>query len=65
MNVELRTDLASCPQHPELVGDWKLLRFIRGHHTVKAAAKAFRDMLKYREERGVEEARATLVSIGG
>ena len=40
------------------------MRFIRGHHTVKAAAKAYRDMLEYREARHVEEARALIVSIG-
>jgi hypothetical protein len=61
---ELRTELAECPQHPELVGSWKLLRFIRGHHTIKASAKAFRDMLEYRRNRGVEEVRAELVRVG-
>ena len=34
MRRELAAELTTIPQHPELVGDWKLLRFLRGHGVV-------------------------------
>ena len=61
---ELQEDLDSAPQHPELISDWKLLRFLRGHGEVQAAAAAFRRMLAYRVERDVDAARVNAVNEG-
>eukprot|EP00656_Telonema_subtile_P048165 TRINITY_DN5667_c0_g1_i3.p1 TRINITY_DN5667_c0_g1~~TRINITY_DN5667_c0_g1_i3.p1 ORF type:complete len:487 (+),score=115.79 TRINITY_DN5667_c0_g1_i3:64-1524(+) len=62
MRSELAEDLAAAPQHPELLSDWKMLRFLRGHHTVPEACSAFRNMLAYRKERNVDQAREELLA---
>lgn len=65
MRTNLVKELASGPQHPELISDWKLLRFLRGHGNVEAACTAYRQMLAYRKEYDVDAFRSTLLATGG
>ncbi len=50
--------------HPELLSDWKFVRFLRGHGDVEQAAVAFRATLDYRKRRGVENIRSELLAGG-
>ena len=63
--MELSADLLGQPQHPELVGAFKMLRFLRGHHTVPAACAAYRGMLAHREAHGVEALRSEALDAAG
>eukprot|EP00930_Biecheleria_cincta_P012808 TRINITY_DN11730_c3_g1_i1.p1 TRINITY_DN11730_c3_g1~~TRINITY_DN11730_c3_g1_i1.p1 ORF type:complete len:453 (+),score=80.59 TRINITY_DN11730_c3_g1_i1:115-1473(+) len=64
---ELAADLADAPSFPELVGDTRMLRTLRGFdHKVHAAADAFREHLEARRAWGLNAIREQLVaSVGG
>ena len=62
LRLELQDELGAAPQHDDLVGDIRLLRFLRGHSTVEGAAEAYRTMLAMREELGVEQIRESVVA---
>jgi hypothetical protein len=50
--------LAAAAQFKELVGDRRLLRFLRGHkHDVDKAAEKYAKMLEWRAENGVDKIR--------
>jgi hypothetical protein len=52
----------SLSKQPENVSDFKLLRFLRGYeNSVEEAAKAYREMAKYREENNFNHLRQQLV----
>ena len=58
---ELRAELAAQPPWPDLIGDIRLLRFVRGHDCdVAAAADAYRQMLAWRAEAGMDAVRADI-----
>ena len=67
--AELRTlvgdRLRSVPQYPEVVGDRKLLRFLRGHdYNVSKAASMYCQFLDWRLEHRVDEIRESIVRGG-
>lgn len=67
LREELSDLLATSPlsEQPENCSDWKLLRFLRGHAgDTGAAAAAFHEMVRFREESGVNELRDKLLSQG-
>ena len=52
LKAELAAELAAQPAWPELTGDIRLLRFLRGHGD--GAAAAYRRMLALRKEHGLD-----------
>ena len=63
MKAALAEELATEPwaSFPELVGDIRLLRFLRGHGTAAAATSAFKAHLAWRQEFGVDAIREAVV----
>ncbi len=63
MKQALAEELATEPwaSFPELVGDIRLLRFLRGHGTAAAATSAFKAHLAWRQEFGVDAIREAVV----
>lgn len=63
MKAALQEELATEPwcNFPELVGDIRLLRFLRGHGTAAAATSAFKAHLAWRKEFGVDAIRDAVV----
>ena len=60
-----REELQESPNYPEVVGDRKILRFLRGHgHNVEKAAAMLRKFLSWRKEFGVNEIRRSIVEGG-
>ena len=57
----LRDELADAPDFPELVGDWRLLRFLGYKQDPKRASAKFRRMLEWRRKHGVDAMRARIV----
>ena len=52
----LEVDIASQPDWPDLTGDIRLLRFLRGYDcNPQAAADAYSKMLGWRAENGVDD----------
>jgi len=52
----LEVDIASQPDWPDLTGDVRLLRFLRGYDcNPQAAADAYIKMLRWRTENGVDD----------
>ena len=65
MRSRLSDVLSNRPQFPDVVGDRKLLRFLRGHdHSVDKACEMFTKFLKWRDENGVDEIRERIVHGG-
>jgi len=62
MQDKLSADFESLPDAPELVGEIRLLRFLRGHGTVDDAVKAYREMLNLRKEWNVDAIRAQIMA---
>jgi hypothetical protein len=61
--IELSGDLADFPQHDDLSGDIRLLRFLRGYgHSVTQACAAYRAMLATRKQHDVERIRAQVLT---
>ena len=59
MRGELLSDLEGVPQHRDVVGDARMLRFLEGYSgSVKDAVNAFRSMLLWRKENDLETIRA-------
>lgn len=63
MKAALAEELVTEPwcSFPELVGDIRLLRFLRGHGSAAAAADAFKAHLAWRKEFGVDAIRQAVV----
>ena len=57
LKLKLKDLLAELPQHSDLVGDLRLVRFLRGHGAPEAAAAAYREAMTFRKEAGIEEVR--------
>lgn len=54
--------LTSCPQYPEVVGDRKLIRFIRGHnHDINKVCEMVEKFLAWRIANGVNDIRQDIV----
>lgn len=63
MRERLGGILLNRPQFPEVVGDRKLLRFIRGHeYNVDKACEMITKFLQWRDSNGVDEIREKIVS---
>jgi hypothetical protein len=61
----LRDDLAKQPSYIEVVGDRRILRFIRGFkHNIDQATEAYGKMLKFRRENKVDAMREQIVQGG-
>ena len=57
--------IASCPAYPEVVGDRKIVRFLRGHnHDVEKVSLMMEKFLKWRVDNSVDEIRANIVERG-
>lgn len=53
------------PNFPDVIGDRKLLRFLRGHdHSVEKACEMATNFLVWRDENGVDEIRERIVHGG-
>ena len=66
MRAELAAELAQQPPYPEVVGDGRLLRFLRGEGMdVKVAIDKFREMLNWRRNEGINKIRDRIVSDDG
>ena len=58
MRLVLEAELAAVPQYLEVVGDRRLLRFLRGHnYDLKKATLMYRKFLKYRKDYRVDSIR--------
>ncbi|KAJ0403772.1 hypothetical protein P43SY_006315 [Pythium insidiosum] len=58
LRMSLEDDLKDLPPFPDLVGDVRLLRFLRGHkQNVAVAATKFREMLALRRKHQLDEIR--------
>ena len=58
MRANLVSELSEVPPCPDVVGDRRLLRFLRGHNLdVTKATHMFRNFLKYRKEHNVDAIR--------
>lgn len=64
MRTSLAAELQAAPQFPELVGDDRLLRFLRKGGSAEAATKRYCAMLALRAERGGDEARRDILARG-
>eukprot|EP00928_Gymnodinium_smaydae_P091978 TRINITY_DN75751_c0_g1_i1.p1 TRINITY_DN75751_c0_g1~~TRINITY_DN75751_c0_g1_i1.p1 ORF type:complete len:459 (-),score=37.12 TRINITY_DN75751_c0_g1_i1:266-1642(-) len=60
---DLRAELALMPPYEDVRGDRRLLRFLQGNGTVEAAARAFREQLKWRVKEGVDAIRDSVESL--
>ena len=60
----LGDELLSRPQFPEVVGDRRILRFIRGYGSVEKASKMMSKFLKWRIENNVDKIRQDIVYNG-
>lgn len=57
--------IASCPAYPEVVGDRKIVRFLRGHNQdVEKVCLMMEKFLKWRADNSVDEVRANIVENG-
>ena len=65
LKIKLRDQLLSAPQFPELVGDRRLIRFLRGRdNDVNLAAGMFIDHLKWRKDNNVDHVRKQICYHG-
>ena len=65
MKVSLKTDIERSPPFPEVVGDRRLIRFLRGcGHDLERTIKTVRNFLEWRRENGVDEIRQNIVYGG-
>jgi len=66
LKSQLSADLAATPGYPDVVGDIRLLRTLRGFdHCVAEAAAAFRAHLAIRRERGLDVVRGKILERWG
>jgi hypothetical protein len=57
--------LTASPQYPEVVGDRKIVRFLRGHsYDVEKVVGMMSNFLKWRKEKGVDQIRMNVVEGG-
>ena len=57
--------ISESPQYPEVIGDRKILRFLRGHnHNVDKAVAMMTKFLQWRKDAGVNEIRKNIVEGG-
>ena len=62
MKQRLADDMKTVAPYPEVVGDRRLVRFLRGHnHNVEKATKMYRDFLSWRRENAIDEVRNDIV----
>jgi len=65
LRLLVKEELASAPQFPELVGERRLIRFLRGRdNDPELAAGMYIDHLKWRKEMGVNEIRNNIAYHG-
>jgi hypothetical protein len=58
-------DLAQAAPFPEVVGDLRILRFLRGHKfNIEVASEMYRGMLRWRKRHGVDAVRQQIVQGG-
>jgi hypothetical protein len=58
MKTVLAIDLANVPEYMDVVGDRRLLRFLRGHNLdINKACFMYRKFLKFRQEHKVDQIR--------
>lgn len=65
MKERLKDQLAASPQYPEVVGERKMIRFLRGHgHDVDKVTTMMSNFLKWREDNKINEIRTDIVERG-
>lgn len=65
LRERLKEQLADSPQFPEVVGDRKLVRFLRGHnHDLEKVHGMMRNYLQWRKDNKVNEIRTNIVERG-
>jgi hypothetical protein len=58
----LSLELEESPQYPEVIGDRKLIRFLRGHdHNIDKVCELVSKFLKWRKEFNVDEIRERII----
>ena len=65
MKILIQSDIEKAPHYPEIVGDRRLIRFLRGYslHPDKAA-KAYLNFLKWRKDNDVDTIRNDILYNG-
>ena len=65
MRARLGALLLDRPQFPDVVGDRKLLRFLRGHdHNVDKVCEMVTNYLKWRDDNSIDEIREKILRGG-
>lgn len=65
MRSKLGTAITNRPQFPDVVGDRKLLRFLKGHgNDVDKAVEMALNFFKWRDTNGVDEIREKIIYGG-
>lgn len=65
LKSRLKDELAASPQYPEVVGERKMVRFLRGHNfDVEKVYKMMVDFFKWRIDNNVNEIRTNIVERG-
>lgn len=65
MKDRLKDQLTASPQYPEVIGERKMIRFLRGHgHDVEKVTTMMSNFLKWRQENKINEIRTNIVECG-
>jgi hypothetical protein len=65
LKSRLKDQLAASPQYPEVVGERKMIRFLRGHgHDVEKVCGMMANFLQWRIDKNVNEIRKDIVERG-
>lgn len=65
MREALREELSSCPPFPEVVGDRRIIRFLKARgYVIEESAKMMRNFLKWRKDNNVDQIRQNIVYGG-
>ncbi len=63
VRTKLKSVLSSRPQYPDVVGDRKLLRFIRGHnYNIEKACEMISKFLNWRDENKIDDIRNNIIN---
>lgn len=65
LKERLKEELAASPQFPEVVGERKLVRFLRGHnHDLEKVYGMMKDFLQWRKDNHINDIRTNIVQNG-
>ena len=65
LKERLKDDIKESPQYPEIIGDRKLIRYLRGHNNdIEKIYIMFKNFLKWRLDNNMNEIRTNIVENG-